>query len=246
MASTGWGQLIHEAKESGGGGVDSGVYDVYVETAQAKRTSKGDKQMIKMKMKITSGPLAGQVIYDQLVLTTDNPNALSFFFGNLAALGVSAERIDSFPPPDQGGMEAIAAAVVNARATVTVEKGRMYNGVPQTDVKSYAPSAQPASGFPVPAPGPAPVSAPPAPPVPAPAAPPGYAPPPVAQPAWEPPPVYDPSAVPAPPPAAQYPAPGVAEVPMAPPQPPAPPAPQPSPPQAPEAPVPGAPQPAPF
>lgn len=137
MASASWQDLIKNAAE-GPKPVPDGPYDVVVETASGDKPASTGKPMIKLKLKIVAGPQQGQPIYDQIVLTEDNPNALGFFFENLAALGVDQSRLASFPPPDQGGMAYIAQAIVGAYATVDVGH-RMWNGQTRNQINKYRP-----------------------------------------------------------------------------------------------------------
>lgn len=180
--SISWGQLVNDAGSAAAfNAVPVGQYDLQVESASFKMTASG-KKMYSVKYRIMGGPHNNRVIFDNIVLTTDNSTALGFFFRKMAALGLDMEYFKSNPTD-----EAITAAMTGR--TVRVDMGiRQYQGEDQNEIKNYL--KPPAGGA---APGPGGVAAPPPPPMaaaPAPAAPP---PPPVyaapAQPVYAAPPV---------------------------------------------------------
>lgn len=259
-----WDDLIRDAGDAAKTfePIPEGDYDFEVVDVKAEMTKDGKKKKYNMKAKVVGGAHNGRFVWDNIVLTTDNPNALGFFFRKMASMGLDSEYFRTQRPTD----EQIVATMKGRRFRAKIGH-RMYNGEKKTEIKSYFPAASGAAGGGLPPsvqgavapPAPAPQAAPPAPaPAPAPApqaAPPAPAPAqdpwtgqPVAQPAAPQQPVYEQPAAPAAP-AAPAPAP---EQPAAPAPAPAPvpeaapaPAPAPEPQAAPEAAAPSTPPPPP-
>lgn len=162
-----WGQLMQNAKGQLEP-IPDGDYDVKVIDAQAMKASTG-KLMFKIKFEITSGPHSPRKVYNNLVLSDDNPMALAIFFRNLEALGVNDAFLAQNPTPDQ-----IASAMSNRTCRVTLGK-RTWQGVEQNEVKRMLPplgggpvAPGVATGPAVPMPGGMPVPSPVATPTPAP------------------------------------------------------------------------------
>lgn len=128
-----WQQLMHEAEAAGANfnPLPNDHYDCVVVEAEPK-TSNNGKLMYKLKFKVMAGPHANRFIWDQLVVSTDNPNALKWFFQKAAALGCDAQYFATNPGP-----AAVAQNMLNRQVRLQVESGRMYNGQVQTDVKNY-------------------------------------------------------------------------------------------------------------
>jgi hypothetical protein len=131
--SINWGELL---EQSGGAfePLPKGTYDVYVDTAEATKSST-DKVMFKVRFKVEGGPYAGRTVYNNITLTTDNPNALRMFFLNMKAMGLDQSYFAENPHPDT-----VAAALVGQRATVSVDHG-IYHGQMRENVKSLMPRA---------------------------------------------------------------------------------------------------------
>lgn len=189
--------------EEGPEPVPDGPYNVEVETAQSKPAGSG-KPMVVVVFKILDGPYAGKKVWNNFVLTEDNPNALGYFFSHMSAMGIDQSTIAQMAPPDQGGMDQLAQMLVGRRATITVGH-RQWQGQTRNqvgDVKPYVGTQGQVPQAPAPA-SPAPASPPPAAPQ-APAPPPSTAP---TAPAPQPQPAQQPQApVPPPPPGGQQPA----------------------------------------
>jgi hypothetical protein len=125
-----WGELM-----AGGAAefqpVPKGNYDVAVDTAEPKQSTTG-KLMFAVKYKIESGPQAGRTVFNNITLTTDNPNALRYFFLNMKAMGLSQEFFATNPSPS-----AIAQALIGQRCRIEVDH-RPYQGSMRENVKSIS------------------------------------------------------------------------------------------------------------
>ena len=138
MTTMPWSQLIAEA-EAGGAGepVPEGPYRCEVTKAEAKTASTG-KSMVVAGFKILDGPYAGRPLYNNFVLTTDNPNALAWFFKNMASMGLTKEFFGMNP-----SLEAVAAQLVGKRCILNVGV-KSYNNEMRNEVKGVTadPSGQ--------------------------------------------------------------------------------------------------------
>jgi hypothetical protein len=240
MPTRSWEDLLSDAGDASGGfeTLPEGDYDFVVKEATAKAASTG-KQMYVIKAEIQGGPHNSRLVWHNFVLTPDNPQALGFFFRNMATLGLTADYFKANPADHH-----VAEALIGRRFRGQVGI-RKWQGQDRNEIKAFFPAAGAGVGAPpqaqvaAPAAPPAPPAAP-APPPPAPPVPPAaYQAPPAAAAPTPPPP---PPAPPAPAPVEQAPTPPVAvEVPAEQVAPPAPP-PLPAAPPAPAAPA--APEPA--
>lgn len=173
MSSLNWADLVKDASDSAGGSYEplpDGDYNLKVIEVSATVTSTG-KTMFKLTTEVLDGPYAKRRIWDNLVISPENKNALGIFFSKMAALGVPREFFTANNPTNAQ----IEARIAGASFRAQVGK-RVYNGNESNELKKYyvgAPTAQTASVS-----APAPVAAPPAPaPAPAPSGAPVVAPP---------------------------------------------------------------------
>lgn len=118
--------------------IPDGTYDIEVTKAEAVTSSTG-KPMIKVQHKIVGGPHDGRQLFDQFVLSVDNPNALSFFFQHMAAFGLDRPFFAANPP-----MEQVAATLVGRNAVATVGT-REWQGQDRNEVQGYKPGNNPAA-----------------------------------------------------------------------------------------------------
>jgi hypothetical protein len=155
MPTNSWNDLMGSA-ESAGQAIPDGLYDVVVESAKKAKTS-NQKDMVVAVFKVINGPYTGSTVWNNFVISTDNPNALGFFFEHMATLGATSDFFAQIPPPPEG-LDYVANKIIGTHATITVSSrewgGSMRNQVDA--VKPYAGSVAvaPAPGVPV-APAPA-------------------------------------------------------------------------------------------
>lgn len=202
--SISWDDLVRDAGDAAASfePIPESDYDLEVIDAKPKMTKDNSKKMYEVKSKVVGGAHSGRFIWDNITLTTDNPNALGFFFRKMAAMGLDANYFASQKPSD----EQICATLKGRRFRAKIAQ-RTWNGNVKNEIKQYfsaTASALPPSVAPQPAaaPAPAPVAA----PAPAPA--------PAPQPAYEQP-APTPAPAPAPQPVAAQPAPPPAQDPWA-------------------------------
>ena len=147
-----------------------GDYDLKVIEASATTTSTG-KLMFKVTNEVQGGAYDKRRVWDQLVVTSDNPKAAQMFFMNAGAMGLNTAFWDANPSNAQVEQALLGRSF---RATLGT---RTYNGTQSNEIKRYypattasaapateAPAAAPAPAAAAPAPAPAPAAAP-APPV---------------------------------------------------------------------------------
>lgn len=114
-----------------------GDYSVEITETNAVTSSNG-KPMIKVKMKVTSGPHANRNIHNQFVLSIDNANALSIFFRQMKAFGLNEDYITNLGTISD--LTPLAHALMGRQATVTLGQ-REWQGEMRNEVKSVKPLA---------------------------------------------------------------------------------------------------------
>ena len=132
MGEINWQDLVSQA-QSAGEIPPVGDYVAVVEHAEWAVTSTG-KDMLKVRYRIESGPEQGKALFDSMVISPDNPNALQFFFTKLHALGVDPTQ---FANVDNS---TVAEMLIGRRATVKVSHREWPEGSGQqrTQVDSIA------------------------------------------------------------------------------------------------------------
>jgi len=161
--SMNWNDLLQQASDGGTyEALPDGQYHVKVTSAEAKNSTTG-KPMIVTKFQVLAGPFAGRLVWNNFVITQDNPNALSWFFKNMGVMGLDHNFFAMNP-----SLEATAAALIDKQCMVTLTQ-KTWNNEVRNEVKSIASAvgnamhtAAPVAPAPAaaPAPAPAPVAEP--------------------------------------------------------------------------------------
>lgn len=158
MTSTNWGEIIQEAKAGGASfePIPDGDYDFVVTKAEVKQTQNG-KTMYVLENTVSGGPHNGRKVWARLIVSPENPNALGYFFRDMAALGLSTEFFGGNPSDNQ-----ITSSLQNVQFRAQVGLGREFNGRTDNEIKKFysrpaggapqAPTFQPQQGAPAPAP----------------------------------------------------------------------------------------------
>lgn len=124
-------------------------YECVVDSAEATTASTGSP-MIKAVLQVTDGTHAGRKLWTQFTFTADNPNALIFFFRNMAALGLGESFFDGLTAQgldvDQS-MRAIAQSIEKRKVRVKTEI-RKWNGADRNNVAELQPSTTGPGGLP--------------------------------------------------------------------------------------------------
>lgn len=187
-----WDDLLKTADEAGFSVLDQGDYDVRIKTAEAVKAASSGRDMIKVNMEVVAGPHKGKGgIFNNFVLVPENPQAVGFFFRNMATFGLDRNYFAAKP-----SMAKVATDLVGRTARITIKHGE-WNGQTRMEVdkiKSIAGAAPTPTPTAVPQPQPQPTAV----PQPAPVATP--------QPQPEPTPAPAPVPTPAPAPAPEVPA----------------------------------------
>jgi hypothetical protein len=169
MSTINWADLVKQAGDTASSTnyepLPDGDYELKVVQAVATTTSTG-KVMFKVTNEVQGGPFAKRRVWDQLVVTTDNPKAMNMFFMKASAMGLGRTFWDANPSNAQ------VEQALNGRAFRATLGKRTYNGTESNEIKRYfasqaaadatvAASAAPVSaGAAVPPPPPAPAPAP--------------------------------------------------------------------------------------
>lgn len=162
MSTINWADLVKQAGDAGGSGnfepLPDGDYELKVIQAEAKTTSTG-KIMFKVTNEVQGGPFAKRRVWDQLVVTTDNPKAMNMFFMKASSMGLGKTFWDANPSNAQ------VEQALNGRAFRATLGKRTYNGTESNEIKRYFPTQAAAEtpfapGAAVPPPPPAPPASP--------------------------------------------------------------------------------------
>jgi hypothetical protein len=166
MSTINWADLVQQAGESASNTnyepLPDGDYELKVIDAKATTTQTG-KTMFKITNEVQGGPFAKRRVWDQLVVTTDNPKAMNMFFMKTSAMGLNSAFFDANPTNAQ-----IEQALSGRSFRATLGK-RTYNGTESNEIKRYFASqaaetpyatAPSTAGAAVPPPPPAPPAAP--------------------------------------------------------------------------------------
>lgn len=126
--------------------IPKGEYAMTVVKSEAVTASTG-KPMIKVNMRVDGGPNNGRLVFNNFVVSTDNPNAMGFFFRHMKAFGLDADFFGTSP-----SMPQVADALLGRSALVSLDI-RQYQGQDQNDVKSMKPLTGIGVGMPGKSPG---------------------------------------------------------------------------------------------
>lgn len=170
MTQLNWNELLEAADSSGGGDyapIPEGVYELKIVESVPAMSSTG-KVMFKVKSEVQSGPHARRLVWDNIVISPENPKSMNIFFLQMGSLGLSREYFSQQPNNDQ-----IASAMKDRlfRGQIGV---RHWNGKDSNEINRYmamASDSMPAmvsASAPAPAPAPSPAGAAVPPPPPAP------------------------------------------------------------------------------
>lgn len=159
MTQLNWGELIKDAGDAGTyEPLPVGDYNFKIVEAPYKRAQSG-RDMWVVKAEVLEGPYARKLVWNNLVLVTDSPNALAMFFRKMGALGLTQDFFAQSPD-----VETISRALVGRtfRGQVTQREylGKINNDIAMYYPLSVAPGAVPPAAAPVAAAAPAPAPAP--------------------------------------------------------------------------------------
>jgi hypothetical protein len=163
MSSINWADLVKDAGESSSGNYEplpNGDYDLKVIEVKSTVTASG-KTMFKLTTEVQGGAYNKRRIWDNLVISPENKNALAIFFGKMAALGLPREFFNNNPSNAQ------IEASLDGKLFRAQVGSREWQGSKRNELtKYYVQTAQVASpvsttaGAAVPPPPPAPAPAP--------------------------------------------------------------------------------------
>ena len=134
MSSINWGDLVKDAGESASGNYEplpDGDYELKVIEASATVSQSG-KTMFKITTEVQGGPFNKRRVWDNLVISPENKNALGIFFGKMAALGVPREFFSNNNPTNAQ----VEQAILNKTFRATIGK-RTWNNDVKNEIKKY-------------------------------------------------------------------------------------------------------------
>ena len=134
MVALNWGDLVKDAGDSASGSYEplpDGDYDLKVIEASSTTTSTG-KTMFKITCEVQGGAYAKRRIWDNLVISPENKNALGIFFSKMTALGVPREWFSQNAPSN-----AQVESAINGKFFRAQVGSRVWQGEKRNEVKKY-------------------------------------------------------------------------------------------------------------
>jgi hypothetical protein len=131
VAEYDWGQMHKDATTA-----LEGEFPLVIVEAIAGKTNAGDKDMIKFKAKVESGPYVDRPIWGQFVISPESPVAMRILFSHLASLGMDSAFFAKNP---RATTEQLAQALVNRRA-IGVIGSRQWNGQDREEIQQWKPA----------------------------------------------------------------------------------------------------------
>lgn len=162
MSTTNWAELIKKSGDLSSNTnyepLPDGDYELKIVKVEAVVTSTG-KPMFKVTNEVQGGPYANRKVWDNLVVTHDNPKAMDMFFMKVIAMGLTKPFFES-NPTDAQIEQALTGRTFRANIGL-----RTYEGKDSNEIKKYFPGqaaavAPSTAGAAVPPPPPAPPAAP--------------------------------------------------------------------------------------
>lgn len=138
MAETTFAELMDQAAEGAGGAtpIPDNVYQFFVKTSKATVASTG-KPMIVAQLVVVGGPYDGRWIYNNFVVSEDNPNALGIFQRHMEAMGIPHASIVQLGPISQG-LPTLADWLLNRQGMMVVGH-RIWQGQTKNEVNDIRP-----------------------------------------------------------------------------------------------------------
>jgi hypothetical protein len=133
MSSLNWGDLVKDAGDSASNSYEplpDGDYELKVIEAKAAVSASG-KTMFKITTEVQVGAHAKRRVWDNLVISPENANALGIFFSKMAALGLPKDYFLGNPPN-----ATIEAALLNRTFRGQVGS-RVWQGEKRNEIKKY-------------------------------------------------------------------------------------------------------------
>ena len=131
MSTLNWSDLIKDAGETASyEALPDGDYDLVVLEGTAKVTQSG-KTMFALKAQVETGAHAKRLVWDNLVVSPDNPTALGIFFRKMHSLGLGKDFFDRSPTNAQ-----IEQAMIGRKFRGQIGS-RTYNGNKKNEIKNY-------------------------------------------------------------------------------------------------------------
>jgi hypothetical protein len=126
-----WGEMHKDATTA-----LEGEFPLVIVSAEAAKTSTGDKDMIKYKAKIESGPYVDRPLWGQFVISPESPVAMRILFSHLGVLGLD----DKFFAANPTAPVAVIAKALEGRRAIGVIGSREWMGAKREEIQSWKPA----------------------------------------------------------------------------------------------------------
>lgn len=111
--------------------IPAGEYDAVITKSEVKPTSRGGR-LLKLQLQILNGTYQNRVLFDQLNLWNDNPQAVQIAKGTMSAI---CRAVNVLTPRDSSELHDKPL-----RVSVGIQKGKgEYEGQDQNRIKAYKP-----------------------------------------------------------------------------------------------------------
>jgi len=134
MAEFSWDDMVADA-DTAAEPVPPGPYNVIVDEAEFRTSSKGDPQ-VKLRFSIQGGPHNGKAVWNYLTATASSDFGRQMFVQGVRALLGPDAKLDFSQSPEQ-----IAGPFVGKQVSIEVEHDGEYNGAPNIRVKNMKSNA---------------------------------------------------------------------------------------------------------
>ena len=143
MPTIDFNKAIQDAKGASFEALPIGDYDIEVAKSEAVTSGNG-KPMIKVTMRVISGPYEKRPIINNFVLSLENAQATAIFFRHMKAFGLTEEWFASLGQTQS--LEPVASALLNRRARLSVGH-REWQGEMRNEVKGVKPYTGAPAGY---------------------------------------------------------------------------------------------------
>lgn len=142
MPVTNWSQMLNEASTVESKGVfkplKPGVYPFVIKEAPVVGKTGTGKDKITINPAVESGEQAGQRVFHDFIIPTDNATSMRIFFDQMTAIGIPEDFFRSEPTNE------LIAQQLHGKRFVAEASHREYNQKTYVDLKKFMPAAGPA------------------------------------------------------------------------------------------------------
>jgi hypothetical protein len=135
MAEKSWDEMIEESEKSSGNTGDfeplpDGEYEFLVIESRFQFSRNGKKMWV-ITGEVQDGPYQRRRVWNNIVLSDDNPDAMRFFFDNMKKMGISKDFFRGHPSNSE-----VEKALLGRRFRATIGK-RVWEGKTSNEIRKF-------------------------------------------------------------------------------------------------------------